>query len=197
MKKILITLAVIAALTACSSTQEVQDTKDINADLAVNEQVVDAEPTLLPEINEVITEEIAAPVVEDTMRTLYSKDGVVITAENNEITLVMPSDVVFDFDRIAIKDEFKPMLDLMGDALKANPNLTATITGHTDSIGQKDYNQRLSVLRADEAKNYLVTEGVEAERLTTTGYGLEKPVASNDTAEGRERNRRIEITLTK
>lgn len=197
MKKILITLAAIAALTACSSTQEVQDTQDINADLAVNEQVVDTEPALLPEIDEVITEEIAAPVVEDTMRTLYNKDGVVITAENNEITLVMPSDVVFDFDAIAIKDEFKPMLDLMGDALKANPTLTASIAGHTDSIGQKDYNQRLSVLRADEAKNYLVTEGVEAERLTTTGYGFDNPVASNDTAEGRERNRRIEITLTK
>lgn len=193
MKKIIITLAVLAALTACSSSQEVKETPDTT--VAVEEVAVVA----TPEAEEVVTEEVVTEevVVADVAQTLYDKDGLVITSENNEITLVMPESVVFGFDKTDIKEEFKPALNLLADALKSNPEITANIAGYTDSTGNEEYNQKLSLVRAEKAKEYIVSEGVESERISTSGYGESDPVASNADTEGRSRNRRIEVTLTK
>ena len=78
--------------------------------------------------------------------------------------------------------------------MKEHPNLRALVEGHTDSIGSDAYNQRLSERRANAVRDYMVSRGIDAQRITTKGWGKSKPIASNKTKEGRARNRRVEIT---
>lgn len=195
MKKILITLAILATLTACSSSKDVKD-KEIDADLAVSNEVIIEETVEMP-VPEVMPE-IVQPIEEvNELVTLYDKDGVRIISENNEVTLIMPSNVLFDFDKSTITENFKPLLNLVADSLNNNDDLRATVSGHTDNIGTDSYNENLSAKRAAAAKNFLTEAGVEEDRITTVGYGSSRPVDVNTTAEGRDNNRRIEITITK
>jgi outer membrane protein OmpA-like peptidoglycan-associated protein len=84
----------------------------------------------------------------------------------------------------------------MAQFMTANPNTTAVIEGHTDSKGPANYNLTLSKARANAVKTYLLQEyGIDAKRLTTTGYGESQPVASNDTVQGRQNNRRVIATI--
>ena len=78
--------------------------------------------------------------------------------------------------------------------LKKNPNLKVEIDGHADSTGAPEYNMALSEKRAQAVKDFFVTRGVDPDRLTTKGFGITKPAASNDTREGRAKNRRVELT---
>jgi OOP family OmpA-OmpF porin len=106
--------------------------------------------------------------------------------------------IYFDFDKATIKPESEPILDEVSDFLKANPNMKMEIQGHTDSKGTAAYNLKLSDRRAAAVKAYLVKdEAIKPDRLTTKGYGLTKPVASNDTEEGRAKNRRVEFAPIK
>jgi OOP family OmpA-OmpF porin len=100
----------------------------------------------------------------------------------------------FDFDKSNIKEEFYPTLDEVQAVLKNNPILNVMIEGHTDGIGTAAYNQRLSERRAQAVKEYFVKAGIESHRMNAVGYGLTKPIASNDTEEGRAKNRRVEVT---
>jgi outer membrane protein OmpA-like peptidoglycan-associated protein len=88
------------------------------------------------------------------------------------------------------------ILDEMVRVLKKYPEMQLSIEGHTDSVGDKTKNQVLSLQRAEACKSYLVLKGIDAERLGTAGYGESKPVASNDTASGRQKNRRTEFKPT-
>ena len=99
----------------------------------------------------------------------------------------------FDFNKAILKPEGKSELDHAAEALKAEPALKATIEGHTDSVGSDAYNMKLSERRANAARDYLVSQGIDAGRITTQGFGESKPVASNDTEEGRAQNRRVEV----
>ena len=103
------------------------------------------------------------------------------------------SDVLFEFDKSDIKESFLPELNKWAEFFSANPQLKAEIYGHTDSIGSINYNQRLSEDRARAVVNYLVTRGITPERLTAKGFGENKPTATNDTEDGRQKNRRVEI----
>lgn len=87
-------------------------------------------------------------------------------------------------------------LDLVVDILNANPTANIEIGGHTDNIGPIGGNIRLSERRANAVRDYLISGGIDASRLTAVGYGPDQPIASNDTAEGRAANRRIEFTVT-
>ena len=89
------------------------------------------------------------------------------------------------------------MLDEAVSILKKNPEIKVEIDGHTDNTGTAAYNMNLSERRAKSVMKYFVDQGVEAERLTTKGFGLTKPAASNDTKEGRTKNRRVELTPVK
>jgi OOP family OmpA-OmpF porin len=102
--------------------------------------------------------------------------------------------VLFDFDSAEIKSEAYPMLDEASDILKKNPKLNVEIDGHTDSTGPAAYNMTLSERRANAVMEYFISKGVDAKRLTIKGFGLTKPAASNDTEEGRAKNRRVELT---
>ena len=102
--------------------------------------------------------------------------------------------VNFDFNKADIKPQYFTILDQVASVLIANPDVGITIEGHTDSKGGDDYNMKLSQQRADSVKNYLVGKGVAGSRLSTRGYGKTRPIATNDTEEGRALNRRIELT---
>ena len=93
-------------------------------------------------------------------------------------------------------DSLKTVND-MAQVLKAYPNAQVQLVGHTDNTGSADANRTLSLSRADAVKTLLVGQGVGADRITTQGYGQDRPVASNDTEEGRARNRRTELTVTR
>jgi OOP family OmpA-OmpF porin len=101
----------------------------------------------------------------------------------------------FDTDKAELKPGlgyFKE-LDLVADILIKNPNVKGEVHGHTDNVGSAEYNQNLSERRAESVKKYLVNKGIAAERMVVKGYGLTQPVASNDTKEGRAKNRRVQL----
>jgi OOP family OmpA-OmpF porin len=104
--------------------------------------------------------------------------------------------VNFDFNKSTLQPAGKPILDEAARILKDNPTLNIQVQGHTDSIGSAKYNVGLSDRRAATVKNYLVSQGVSASRLTTKGFGLTQPIASNETADGRAQNRRVELVPT-
>jgi OOP family OmpA-OmpF porin len=105
------------------------------------------------------------------------------------------ADVLFDFDKAVIKPEGKSKLDDISNKAKG-VNLEVVIAiGHADSIGSDAYNQRLSVRRAESVKAYLVSKGIEGNRVYTEGKGEKQPVAENKTANGRAKNRRVEIEV--
>jgi len=105
------------------------------------------------------------------------------------------ADVLFDFDKAVVKPEGKSKLDDISNKTKG-VNLEVVIAiGHADSVGSDAYNQRLSVRRAESVKAYLVSKGVEANRVYTEGKGEKQPVADNKTKEGRAKNRRVEIEV--
>jgi OOP family OmpA-OmpF porin len=100
----------------------------------------------------------------------------------------------FDTGKSTIKAQAYPALDAVVAVLKRNPTLKVEIQGHSDNIGSEAYNRKLSGNRARAVMEYLVRKGVRAERLSAEGYGSSRPIASNDTPEGRTRNRRVELT---
>jgi OOP family OmpA-OmpF porin len=109
--------------------------------------------------------------------------------------VTLAADVLFDFDKAVLKNEGKSKLDDLAAKVKAI-NLEVVIAiGHTDSVGSDAYNQKLSVRRAESVKSYLVSKGVEPNRIYTEGKGEKQPVASNKTADGRQKNRRVEIEV--
>jgi outer membrane protein OmpA-like peptidoglycan-associated protein len=101
--------------------------------------------------------------------------------------------VEFDLNRWNIKPMYYPALDDVVKVLKANPGLKVEIQGHTDNTGSAQYNQGLSERRARAVMEYFMKKGIDKSRLTAVGYGLTKPIASNETAEGRAQNRRVEL----
>jgi len=101
---------------------------------------------------------------------------------------------LFDFDKAEVKPAFLPMLDEIAKVLSDNPKMTLQLEGHTDSVGSVKYNQALSERRANAVKNSLVKRSnVDAKRLSTVGYGESKPITTNETAEGRAKNRRVDL----
>ncbi|MEK6202101.1 MAG: OmpA family protein [Desulfobulbaceae bacterium] len=109
--------------------------------------------------------------------------------------VIVASDILFEFDKWVIKDDFSHELNQWVDYFQSNPQVTAEIYGHTDSTGPSAYNQKLSEKRAQAVLNYLVEKGVATERLTARGFGESKPIAPNNTSEGRQKNRRVELNL--
>ena len=101
--------------------------------------------------------------------------------------------VNFEFDKSNIDAASAGVLDVAAEQLQSCPNVRVAVDGYTDSIGTDAYNQGLSERRANAVMGHLVDRGVSASRLTATGYGETNPVASNDTAEGRALNRRVEL----
>jgi OOP family OmpA-OmpF porin len=104
--------------------------------------------------------------------------------------------VNFEFDKSTLEVNARTLLDQVADALLSRPGIKFEIGGHTDGKGSDQYNQDLSERRALSVQDYLASRGVDASRMSTRGYGESAPVADNDTDEGRELNRRVELKVT-
>jgi outer membrane protein OmpA-like peptidoglycan-associated protein len=101
--------------------------------------------------------------------------------------------VTFDFNKATLTNDAVATLEKAFAVLQDNPGVKVKIVGHTDNIGSKKYNDRLSEKRAESVKSWLVSKGISSTRLTTAGVGFSEPIATNDTPEGRAKNRRIEF----
>ncbi len=119
-----------------------------------------------------------------------------------EVRIALSADVLFDFDKAQLRAEARPALEKVAAVLKAYPKATAKIEGHTDGKGDAAYNKKLSDRRAESVRQWLAANGVEM-RMSTQGWGKEKPVAANtgpggkDDPAGRQKNRRVEITMSR
>lgn len=115
---------------------------------------------------------------------------------DNQLKLQIPSDISFDRNSATIKPELRSVMDAFAGNLRQNgAGLIVRIVGHTDSTGNDAINEPLSQRRADSVRDYLGDRGVPASRVETSGRGSREPIASNATAEGQARNRRVEIFL--
>lgn len=111
-------------------------------------------------------------------------------------TILSMSDILFETGKANLKPELKENLAAVGAILQSLLSESdVTIEGHTDNVGSADFNQKLSEQRASAVMQYLIDRGVVATRLTSVGYGLTKPIAPNDTEEGRAKNRRVELVI--
>ena len=108
-------------------------------------------------------------------------------------TVVIQADALFDFDKSVVRPDGKKNIDEALGKLKGVDVEMIIATGHTDNIGTDAYNQKLSERRAAAVKEYLVSKGIPASKITTIGKGESQPVATNKTAEGRQKNRRVDI----
>lgn len=111
------------------------------------------------------------------------------------LMMTIEADLLFPTNSSYLTDEAKVSLQEFATTLKQYPDAFIQVDGHTDATGTAEYNQWLSEKRAVSVKTYLVSLGVASQRIETTGYGQVKPVASNQTKEGRQKNRRVEITI--
>ncbi len=118
------------------------------------------------------------------------------TRETQRGLIVNISDVLFDFDKFTLKPGAREKLAKVSGILLAYPGLTIQLEGHTDSIGSDDYNQKLSEHRADSVRDYLASQGVPVDTMNAVGLGKSDPVDTNDTASGRQRNRRVDMVVS-
>jgi outer membrane protein OmpA-like peptidoglycan-associated protein len=129
------------------------------------------------------------------LREELARTGVSVTKVGNNIILNMPGNVTFATDQSEVQSSFYPVLNSVAKVLKEYEKTMVHVTGHTDSTGGYEYNLQLSQKRANSVSSYLAAQGVQPVRLQTQGLGPDRPVAANDTPDGRSQNRRVEITL--
>jgi outer membrane protein OmpA-like peptidoglycan-associated protein len=116
---------------------------------------------------------------------------------DTEVTIRLPGSVLFDFDSAQIRADAERTLTEVAAVINGYAKRPVRIEGHTDSVASDDYNQKLSERRAASVRTWLAAKGVEGGRLAPRGFGEAKPVADNGTAEGRQRNRRVEVIIEK
>jgi outer membrane protein OmpA-like peptidoglycan-associated protein len=121
--------------------------------------------------------------------------GATVERVGEGIQITFASGLLYDFDSDVVKPAARSNLQSLAQSLDKYPGSDLLILGHTDSVGTDEYNKQLSVRRADAAAEYLVSRGVDRDRIATGGLGEEEPVAPNETAGGRSRNRRVEVAI--
>ena len=129
------------------------------------------------------------------MREALSDTGVGVRREGNDLRLIMPGDVTFATNSSDIQGQFYGILNDVSTVLNRYPATYIDVVGHADSTGPDAYNQTLSENRAISVGNYLIAQGVLRDRFYIAGMGERAPIASNDTAYGRQQNRRVEILI--
>jgi outer membrane protein OmpA-like peptidoglycan-associated protein len=134
-------------------------------------------------------------VQERRLRQELQATGVSVTRNGNQINLNMPGNVVFDVDSSTLSASFVPTLNSVAKVLDEYERTIVFVEGHTDSTGSASYNQQLSERRANSVARYLIGQNIRPERFVVRGYGENRPIASNETTQGRAQNRRVEIRL--
>jgi outer membrane protein OmpA-like peptidoglycan-associated protein len=132
---------------------------------------------------------------EAELRAELQGTGVSVTRMGDNITLNMPGNVTFDTDSAALRPQFFGVLNSVGKVLTEYDKTVVEVAGHTDSTGSDSHNMALSQRRANTVGEYLYTQGIMDQRIMTVGMGEHHPIADNSTSEGRQLNRRVEITL--
>ena len=133
--------------------------------------------------------------LENTTEYAEVTQNLILVPIEKEVTIRL-NNIFFDFDKASLKSESTPELGRLADLLKENKNMQIEISGHTDNIGTRKYNQALSERRAQSVYNFLVENGIDGNRLKTIGYGKDRPMVSNDDEiDGRELNRRVEFKI--
>jgi outer membrane protein OmpA-like peptidoglycan-associated protein len=122
--------------------------------------------------------------------------GVSVTRMGDNITLNMPGNITFKTNSSEVEPSFYKVLNSVNIVLKKYNKTVIEVAGHTDNTGSAEYNQQLSERRANAVAQYLETQGLASNRVVTVGAGETRPVADNSTPDGRQANRRVELTLT-
>ncbi len=133
---------------------------------------------------------------EAELRAQLQGTGVSVTRAGDRIILNMPSNVTFATGDDRVSPDFYPTLDSVAIVLRKFDRTLIDVDGHTDSVGNAAFNQDLSERRANSVANHLASRGIDQRRMSTMGYGLERPIASNATESGRAQNRRVEIAIS-
>lgn len=132
---------------------------------------------------------------EAELRRRTANTGIEVSRDGDVIKLNLPDGVTFDFNSAALKPQFRPALDEVAATMAEYNQTIVEVSGHTDSVGSDDYNQKLSEQRANSVANYLVGKGLMRQRFEVIGMGERYPIASNETDSGRAMNRRVEIRV--
>src|SRR5436190_3520469 len=132
---------------------------------------------------------------EAELRKEQERSGVSVHRNGDQITLNMPGNIAFKADSADLNAGFFDVLNSVGKVVNEFGQTVIEVAGHTDSTGAEQYNQQLSERRANAVATYLKTRSVRGDRIITVGAGEGHPVATNDTPEGRQQNRRVELTL--
>ena len=132
---------------------------------------------------------------ERKLREQTAGTGVDVVREGDELLLRMPSGITFATNQSTIQPQFQGTLNEVASTLSQYPKTMIDVLGYTDSDGTESYNQALSERRAQSVASYLSTRGVASVRMATMGYGEMRPIASNETPEGKAQNRRVEIKI--
>src|SRR5580692_4214397 len=129
-------------------------------------------------------------------RMLQQLNQVLATKDSARGLIVSMPDVLFDTGKADLKPTARERLAKVAGILIAYPDIRVEIDGYTDSTGSLEFNERLSQDRADSVRNYLSSQGVNPSAINTQGFGPSQPIASNDTATGRQQNRRVELVVS-
>lgn len=216
MKKILSCTAVAALLSACSTydpyTGEKETSKatvgaSIGAGLAAVVAYLDNDDEDVDVRNRRILAAAAGGAAigggigyymdaqEAKLRKQLRGTGVSVERVGDNINLIMPSNITFASGQADIASSFYPVLNSVALVIEEYNRTLVVVAGHTDSDGSDALNQSLSVKRASAVSEYLATRGIKQVRLETVGFGESQPIATNATAEGKQLNRRVEISL--
>ena len=140
--------------------------------------------------------QLEAEKVELRAQMLRQFNAVLETRDTARGLIVNMSDVLFDTGKFTLRPQAREKLAKVAGIVSGHPGLKLDVEGHTDSVGGDDYNQKLSEQRAGAVREYLTKEGMAANSVTAKGFGKNNPVASNDTASGKQQNRRVELVIS-
>ncbi len=202
MKKILLGLLIVAALSACSSSEE---KVDIPTQVQTLNETVEMNANTLTEIKseneeiraelEVSQQEVAIMIGHMEMVKAFEETGVTVTKVDEGLNLIFPENLAFKSSEAVLNEEMKAILDPIADTLMAHFDKTdhfgidIMITGHADSSGPVEFNQKLSEDRAMAVSNYLVDKGIDSSKIETVGVGSSEPRG------GKMANRRVDLTI--
>jgi outer membrane protein OmpA-like peptidoglycan-associated protein len=132
---------------------------------------------------------------QELQNAIAESEAASMKREQDILILTFKADFMFDVNSAAVKPGLRSEIERISAVLNRYPETRIRVEGHTDSTGGEVYNQTLSERRAESVKNELVAQNIAAERIQTVGYGLSRPVATNETPEGRQLNRRVQVVI--
>jgi outer membrane protein OmpA-like peptidoglycan-associated protein len=127
---------------------------------------------------------------------LLQFNAILQTRDTARGLIVNMSDVLFDTAKFSLRPEAREKLAKVAGIVSGHPGLRLAVEGHTDNVGGDDYNQQLSEQRGSAVRDYLTQQGMQQDSVTTKGFGKTQPIATNETASGRQQNRRVELVIS-